>query len=60
MKYVVRTYRAEAIDYEVEAASPEDAESRYLTDGEEVRSDLLDSGVEEVMAAEDYYRQEET
>lgn len=58
MKYVVRTYRTEAIDYELEASSPADAEERFLMDGEEVGSDTTDSGVEEVLLASDYYKGE--
>lgn len=49
MKYVVRTSRTESIDYEIEASSEEDAEERYLMDGEEIASDSEGSDVLEVM-----------
>lgn len=55
MKYVVRTSRTEAIDYELEADSPEDAEERYMMDGDEIASDTTDTYLLEVMPASDYH-----
>lgn len=56
MKYVVRTSRTESIDYEIEASSEEDAEERYLMDGEEIASDSEGSDVLEVMTRAEYDR----
>jgi hypothetical protein len=48
MKYLVYERRAETVVYSVEAASEEDAEARYLKDGEEVDSYLSDDREVEV------------
>ena len=43
----------EGITFQLEAASPEDAEERYLADGDEVRSMTLSTVVESVDLAEE-------
>lgn len=37
--YIIEARRTELIYFRVNAENPEDAESRYLTDGEEIGSD---------------------
>ncbi len=46
MKFVVQVLRTEAIAYEVDAASEEDARARYLMDGDEVASETVSIEVE--------------
>ena len=55
MKYVVRTVRTEYVDYELEASSSEDAEERYLMEGDEVHSDSNGDEVLEVLPAAEYH-----
>ncbi|WP_431881931.1 hypothetical protein [Micromonospora chalcea] len=47
-KFVVTTLRTERISYEVDAVSKEDAEARYLMDGEEVVSETTSTEIESV------------
>lgn len=48
MKFVVQTTRIETIAYEIEADSPQDAEARYLMDGQEVASETVSTTVDSV------------
>lgn len=41
--YVVEVLRTERIYFEINATSPEDAERRYLTDGDEIGSESVES-----------------
>lgn len=55
MKYAVTVRRTELITFSVEATSKEDAEARYLMDGEEEMSRTKESTVVDVEADEDPY-----
>lgn len=46
--FLVSVLRTESISFEVEAESREDAEARYLMDGEETGSKTVDLSVESV------------
>jgi hypothetical protein len=45
-KFHVHARRTEDITFEVEASSEEDAIARYLMDGDEIASELLEPGPE--------------
>ena len=47
-RYTVEISRTETITYSVEATSAEDAEARYLMDGEETGSETASLSVESV------------
>ena len=49
-RYSVTVTRTESITFELDAASPEDAEERYLMDGDEVGSSTGSLQVESVTA----------
>ncbi|MFG3132931.1 hypothetical protein ACGFZU_35185 [Streptomyces tendae] len=44
--YTVTVHRTEAISFRVLADSPEDAEARYLSDGDETGSDTVATEVQ--------------
>ncbi|MFC8248318.1 hypothetical protein [Streptomyces chartreusis] len=50
MLYIVNITRTEAIEFEVEAKSEEDAEERYLMDGDETGSETVSTTVNSVTA----------
>ncbi|MGW6792399.1 hypothetical protein [Streptomyces chartreusis] len=51
MLYTVTITRTEAIEFEVEAESEEDAEERYLMDGDETGSETVSTTVNSVTAS---------